>query len=144
MVSHVVQALTEADPETTVVSIDGVSAFDLTSREAMFEGLMRVDGGSATLPFVRLFHGRPSQYLWEDSTGTTHIVPQGEGGEQGDPLMPLLFLGANTELWRRSAENCWGQRSCWHIWMTFMSSPNLIEWATCTRQCGRICGSMRA
>ena len=43
-VSHVVQALTEADPETTVVSIDGVTAFDLMSREAMLEGLMRVDG----------------------------------------------------------------------------------------------------
>ena len=90
-VSHVVQALTEADPETTVVSIDGVSAFDLISREAMLEGLMRVDGGSAALPFVRLFYGRPSQYLWEDSTGTTHTVHQGEGGEQGDPLMPLLY-----------------------------------------------------
>ena len=74
-VSHVVQALTEADPETT----DGVSAFDLISREAMLEGLTRVDGGSAALPFVRLFCGRPSQYLWEDSTGTTHTVHQRRG-----------------------------------------------------------------
>ena len=30
------------------------------------------------------------QCLWEDATGTTHIVHQGEGGEQRDPLMPLL------------------------------------------------------
>ena len=81
---------TEADPETTIVSFDGVSAFDLISREAMINGLLHVDGGSAVLPFARLFYGRPSQYLWEDATGTTHIVQQGEGGEQGDPLMPLL------------------------------------------------------
>ena len=41
--SHVVQALTEANPETTVVSFDGVSAFDLISREAMLNGLLHVD-----------------------------------------------------------------------------------------------------
>ena len=97
-VSHVVQALTEADPETTAVSIDGVSAFDLISLEAMLEGLMRVDGGSAALPFVRLFYGRLSQYLWEDSTGTTHTVHQGEDVEQGDPLMPFLYSVANRAL----------------------------------------------
>ena len=43
------------------------------------------------LSFARLFNGRPLQYLWRDATGTTHIVHQGEGGEQGDPLMPLLY-----------------------------------------------------
>ena len=42
------------------------------------------------LPFARHFHGRPSQYLRDDATGT-HMVRQGEGGEQGDPLMPLLY-----------------------------------------------------
>ena len=31
--------------------------------------------------------------------GVTHDIPQGEGGEQGDPLMPLLFsLGLHTSL----------------------------------------------
>ena len=33
----------------------------------------------------------PSTHLWEDDSGEVHTVPQGEGGEQGDPLMPLLF-----------------------------------------------------
>ena len=42
-VSHVVQALTEADPATTVVPFDGVSAFDLISREAMLNGLLHLD-----------------------------------------------------------------------------------------------------
>ena len=32
-------------------------------------------------PFVRQFHGHPSQYLWEDDARVTHTIPQGEGGE---------------------------------------------------------------
>ena len=57
----------------------------------MLDGLCRVEGGHATLPFVRMFHGRPSEYLWEDAEGEVHSIAQGEGGEQGDPMMPLLF-----------------------------------------------------
>ena len=98
-VAHVLQGLTELDPLATVTSVDGISAFDLISRKAMLEGLMRVDGGSSALPFVRLFHGSPSEYLWEDATGMVHTIPQGEGGEQGDHLMPLLFsVGQHSSL----------------------------------------------
>ena len=51
------------------------------------------------LPFVRLFYGEASEYLWTDDGGTTHHIPQGEGGEQGDPLMPALFaLGQHDGL----------------------------------------------
>ena len=54
---------------------------------------------SQALPFVRMFYGAPSFYLWEDSSGVTHTIPQGEGGEQRDPLMPLLFsLGQHSAL----------------------------------------------
>ena len=89
--AHVLQGLTEINPLSTVTSVDGVSAFDLISRSAMLEGLLRVEGGSSALPFVRMFYGTHSEYLWEDATGTVHTIPQGEGGEQGDALMPLLF-----------------------------------------------------
>ena len=62
------------------------------SRRAMHQGLHHFDeGGSRVLPFVRLFCGTPSSFLWEDDAGTVHHVRQGEGGEQGDALMPLLF-----------------------------------------------------
>ena len=65
----------------------------------MLEGLMQVDGGSATLPFVRMFYGAPSEYLWEDDFGQVHSISQGECGEQGDALMPLLFaLGQHGAL----------------------------------------------
>ena len=43
------------------------------------------------IPFVSLFYGSPSVSLWEDDMGDTHEIVRGEGGEQGDPLMPLLF-----------------------------------------------------
>ena len=84
---------------TTIVSIDGVGAYDSISRKAMLEALVSMPGGSAVLPFVRLFHGQPSRYLWEDEDGAIHHIHQGEGGEQGDPLMPLLFsLGQHAAL----------------------------------------------
>ena len=65
----------------------------------MLEGLLRMEGGDQILPYVRCFYGSPSTYLWEDDMGTTQYIPQGEGGEQGDPLMPLLFaLGQHRVL----------------------------------------------
>ena len=54
------------------------------------------------LPFALLFHAEPSACLWEDDAGTVHTIHQGEGGEQGDPLMPLLFALANIQRWRPS------------------------------------------
>ena len=94
-----VQALCEANPNTTIVSVDGVSAYDTISREAMMRGLLDMEGGESVLPFVRQFYGRVSQCLWEDDAGVTHTMFQGEGGEQGDPLMPMIYsLGQNRAL----------------------------------------------
>ena len=98
-VSHVVQALCEANPNSTIVSVDGVSAYDTISREAKMQGLLDMEGGETVLPFVRQFYGSVSQYLWEDDAGVTHIILQDEGGEQGDPLMPMLYsLGQHRAL----------------------------------------------
>ena len=85
------QGVTELNPGITVTSINGVSAYDMISRRAMLDGLRQVGGGPASLPFVRMFYDTPSEYLWEDSGGVVHSIPQGEGGEHGDPMMPLLF-----------------------------------------------------
>ena len=93
------QALTELDPRATIMSIDGVGAFDLISRKSMLEALMEMESGSQVLPFVRMFYGSHSTYFWEDEAGVVHTVEQGEGGEQGDVLMPLLFsLGQHAAL----------------------------------------------
>ena len=54
--------------------------------------------GDRILPFLKQFHSSPSTCIWEDDMGTQHEVTQGEG-EQGDPLMPMLFcLGQHGAL----------------------------------------------
>ena len=85
--------------EATIISNDGVGANDLMSRNEMLEGLLRMEDGDQLVLFVRCFYGSPSTCLWEDEMGVTHETHQGEGGEQGDPLMPLLFaLGQHRSL----------------------------------------------
>ena len=58
-VAHILQTLT----------IDGVGAYDLISRNAMMEGYLRMEDGNQILPFVRMFYGTTSTYLWEDEMG---------------------------------------------------------------------------
>ena len=50
-----------------------------------------MDQGEKFIPFLLQFYGHPSTHLWEDEEGTVHEIQQGEGGEQGDPLMIALF-----------------------------------------------------
>ena len=102
--AHILQGLTEMNPEATVTSIDGVSAYDFISMESMLTGLRFVVGDNAVLPFVRLFYGRPSVYLWEDDLGTVHRIPQGEGGEQGGRLHAPTVRGGATSGFGSSAE----------------------------------------
>ena len=98
-IGHILQSETDASPDRTVLSIDGIGAFDLVSRESMMRGLLSVEGGHAALPFVRQFYGAPSTYLWQDDMDVVHEVHEGEGGEQGDALMPALFsLGQHNAL----------------------------------------------
>ena len=56
-VTHALQALTSLDEDATVVSIDGVGAFDLISRNAMVSGLMAMEHGDTLWPFVCQFYG---------------------------------------------------------------------------------------
>ena len=63
--------MTDLDPNTMIISIDGVSAYDQISRTAMLDGRRR-----QAVPFVRIFYGSLSSYLWEDASGVTHTIPQ--------------------------------------------------------------------
>jgi hypothetical protein len=98
-VGHVVRAITDADPSATLLSIDGVGAYDHVLRDEMLRGLQRTPQARDMLPFVRLAYARPSKYAWYDDDGNCRFIEQAEGGEQGDPLMPLLFsLGIHDAL----------------------------------------------
>ena len=97
--AHALQALSEVDERATIMSIDGISAYDVISRRVMLAGLAHIEGGREVLPFLKLFFGAPSQCWWEDDEGVVHEIDQGEGGEQGDAMMPLLFsLGQHNAL----------------------------------------------
>ena len=52
---HALTAAVELDPGTTVLSVDGVGAFDTVSRKA----IQAVPGASRCLPFVRQFYASP-------------------------------------------------------------------------------------
>ena len=88
---HSLQLATEADPTLTILSVDGVGAYDHVSRSAMLIALHNANAANQTLPFARMFYSTPSTYTWVDQLGEAHAINQAEGGEQGDPLMPALF-----------------------------------------------------
>ena len=101
---HLLRAATDADERATVVAIDGIGAYDHIRRAEMLRKL-RCTRAASILPFVRMFYGRQSTYLWTDAEGCVHEVCQGEGGEQGDPLMPALYaLGQHKALERARAQ----------------------------------------
>ena len=88
---HTLQLTTELDPSQTILSVDGIGAYDHVSRASMLQGLRHTPHAQDALPFVRLFYSQPSTYLWVDDGGHVHRITQADGGEQGDPLMPALF-----------------------------------------------------
>ena len=98
-VARMVRALSEHDARSTLLSIDGIGAFDHMRRAAFLKALRDRPSLQSLLPFARQFYGRQSRYLWYDDDGQPHDVLQGEGGEQGDPLMPALYaLGQHAAL----------------------------------------------
>ena len=65
----------------------------------MLPKLLEVPKLRGLLPFARFAYAEPTSYVWEDEDGGRHHIRQGEGREQGDPLMPLLFsLGVHNSL----------------------------------------------
>ena len=113
-------------------------AYDHVHRSAMMAKLRDTPSLRGLLPFVRSVYSRPSCYKWKDSARICHDIHQREGGEQGDPLMPLLFsLAIHDALVRvsfflRSWMTCmWsliqaGLEWCTICWLKhFMNMPEL-------------------
>ena len=90
-VERAITALTDANPITAVLSSDGIAAYEHVQRSAFLKNLHSVPSLQGLLPFVRATYGDPTTYMWEDEARVLHRLVLAEGGEQGDPLMPLLF-----------------------------------------------------
>ena len=96
---HAIRALTDGNPDLVVLSLDGIGAYDHVRRAAFLKALRDDPTLDNLLPLARTLYTNTSTYLWTDDQGSTHEVQQGEGGEQGDPLMPALFsLGQHAAL----------------------------------------------
>ena len=107
-VLHTLCKLSSFDPSATILSIDGVGAYDSISRRAMF--WPHGHGGRGEVGAFREYDS-PSTSIWEDEVGDVRHVCQGEGGEQGDTLMPLLFsLGQHQEMVAVQASLLEGER----------------------------------
>ena len=93
-IAHILQTLTEDNPYTTVLSIDGIGAFNLISLKSMLEALMTVEGGPYIMPFVRQFCGNLSCVSGRVTTAPCTTLNRTKGAQGA-----LLFaLGQHASL----------------------------------------------
>ena len=107
---HLARSMTDDHPDMVLTKIDGVGAFDHIYRASMLQKLSSLPTAHRLLPFILMSYGSSSTYLWTNDDGVTHRIPQGEGGEQGDALMPALFcLGLHDALHRANEQLLQGE-----------------------------------
>ena len=116
-VGHLLRAATDANLNATILTVDGIGAYDHVLRSAMLGRLAAMPSARSLLPFVRMSYAQQSCYQWFDDGGEAREVTQAEGGEQGNPLMPLLFAIASRAHWRKLQRHFSLVNSCAHSWM---------------------------
>ncbi len=103
--AHAIRLLTDFDPDAVVISLDGVGAFDHVKRSAFFSKLFACEELRPLLPLVSALYGSQSRFLWHDAQGEELIIEQGQGGEQGCPLMPALYALAQHDALAEASGN---------------------------------------
>ena len=116
--ARALRVATDSSTSTTVVSVDGVGAYDHISRRCMFDGLFASPALAPLIPLVRLFYGGDSEYLFYDASGAAHSVLQSEGGEQGTLSCPAYSLYASTRRCGPHTPLLNRARTCLRSWMT--------------------------
>ena len=112
-VGHLLRAATDANPNATILTVDGIGAYDHVLRSAMLVRLAAMPSARSLLPFVRMSYAQQSCYQWFDDFGEAREVTQADGGELGDPLMPLLFaIGIQGALEEVAAALFPGEQLC--------------------------------
>ncbi|CAE7215607.1 unnamed protein product, partial [Symbiodinium sp. CCMP2456] len=69
--AHSPQLETDTDPSCTVLSVDGIGAFDFASRQGLLSDLQHTPEASAMVPFAPLFYGTPSAKI---AAETVHFL----------------------------------------------------------------------
>ena len=101
-VGHGIRAFTDADPQCTVLSIDGVGAYDHVLRSSFLQKLHSVPSLQGLLAFVRSVYARPTTYVLEDFTGARHQIHQAEGGRTRRPSYASAFQFGHSRFPLRS------------------------------------------
>ena len=144
-VTHIAQAMTDLDPNTTLLSVDGIGAFDLISREAVLQGLSEVEGDGSVLLFVKLFYSSFQCIGGQTMLEALMRCGRGEAENRTTPLSPLCTLVANTGPSSMSAKSCWFQIVCSRSWMTctcVVALIVLLPFTSCwDERCGTVQGS---
>ena len=130
-VAHALQALTDTDPRATILSVDGISAYDSISRVAMLRGLQRMEGGDALLPFVSQFYGSPSTYLWRTMKGLCTRSHKEKEGNRVTLSCLRCFLWGNTVHWKLSRHGCALPSDSWRFRMTSLARVILTGQLRC-------------
>ena len=81
----------ELNENATVTSSNGVSAYDTILGGPCCWSGNKFSEARAHYHLFDFFFSEQSAYISENNDGVVHTICQGEGGEQGDRLMPFLF-----------------------------------------------------
>ena len=63
-VGHLLRAATDANPNATILTVDGIGAYDHVLRSAMLGRLAAMPSARSLLPFVRMSYAQQSCYQW--------------------------------------------------------------------------------
>ena len=86
-VGHMLRAASDANPNMTILTVDGVGAYDHVLRSAMLGRLHSMPAARSLLPFVRMTYAQPSSYQWIDAGRRGTFSDSGRGwGSRGTLL----------------------------------------------------------
>ena len=105
------------DADFVVVKLDRTNAFNVLDRAYMLRAIER--RVPAAMAYAVAAYARPSHLLFGDA-----VVSSQQGGQQGDPFMPLAYALAEAQIMEESGV------SALHIWTT---SRWLDPGQTCAR-----------
>ena len=102
-VGHMLRAACDADGWATVLSVDGIGAYDHVLRSAMLERLRRMPKARTILPFARLSYASSPVYSWWDENGEVH---HRESGRRRGTRRPADAFAAQHRHPGRSGRGC--------------------------------------